>query len=54
MGTALAFMMAVIALSLPSLLILSKVLKPKLLTTFIAIMAVTIIIAGCIFNFILG
>lgn len=54
MGTALSFMMAVIALSLPSLLILSKVLKPKLLATFIAIMAVTIIIVGYLFNFILG
>jgi uncharacterized membrane protein YraQ (UPF0718 family) len=54
MGTALSFMMAVIALSLPSLLILSKVLKPKLLATFIAIMAVTITIVGYLFNFILG
>lgn len=54
MGTALSFMMAVIALSLPSLLILSKVLKPRLLAVFIAIMAITIIIVGYLFNFILG
>lgn len=54
MGTALAFMMAVTALSLPSLIILRRVLKPKLLTVFIAIMAVTIIFVGYLFNFVLA
>lgn len=54
MGTALAFMMAVTALSLPEMIILRKVLKPKLLTIFVGIMAVTIIITGYMFNIILG
>lgn len=54
MGTALAFMMAVTALSLPEMIILRKVLKPKLLGIFIAIMTVTITIIGYVFNFVLG
>lgn len=54
MGTALSFMMAVTALSLPSIIILRRVLKPKLLAVFIAIMAVTIIFIGYLFNFILA
>ena len=54
MGTALAFMMAVTALSLPSIIILRRVLKPKLLAVFIAIMAVTIILVGYLFNFVLA
>ena len=54
MGTALAFMMAVTALSLPEMIILRKVLKPKLLAIFVGIMAVTIIIIGYTFNMILG
>ena len=41
-GTALAFMMAVTALSLPEMIILRKVLKPKLLAIFIGILAVSI------------
>ena len=53
MGTALAFMMSVTALSLPEMIILRKVLKPKLLTIFIGIMAVTIIFIGYLFNIIL-
>lgn len=53
MGTALAFMMAVTALSLPEIIILRKVLKPKLLGIFIAIMAITIIIIGYIFNIVI-
>jgi uncharacterized protein len=46
MGTALAFMMAVTALSIPSLVILRRVLKPRLLALFIGIMAITITAVG--------
>ncbi|MCF6466013.1 permease [Clostridium sp. Cult2] len=49
-GTVLAFMMGVTTLSLPSLVMLSKVVKPKLLATFIAIVAIGIIIMGYSFN----
>ena len=50
LGTALAFMMAVTALSLPEMIILRKVLKPKLLAIFIAILAVSITAIGYLFN----
>jgi uncharacterized protein len=50
LGTALAFMMAVTALSLPEMIILRKVLKLKLLAVFVGIMTVTIIAVGYIFN----
>jgi uncharacterized protein len=50
MGTALSFMMAVTALSLPEMIILRKVLKPRLLAIFIGIMTVTIIFIGYLFN----
>ena len=49
-GTALAFMMAVTALSLPEMIILRKVLKPKLLAIFIAVLAVSITATGYLFN----
>lgn len=49
-GTALAFMMAVTALSVPEMIILRKVLKPKLLVIFIGILAVSIIAIGYLFN----
>lgn len=49
-GTALAFMMAVTALSLPEMIILKKVLKPKLLAIFIGILAVSITAIGYLFN----
>ncbi|KAF5040294.1 putative two-component membrane permease complex subunit SMU_747c [anaerobic digester metagenome] len=49
-GTALAFMMAVTALSVPEMIILRKVLKPKLLAIFIGILAVSIIAIGYLFN----
>lgn len=49
-GTILAFMMGVTALSLPSIIMLSKVVKPKLLTIFIAIVTIGIIITGYVFN----
>ena len=53
MGTVLAFMMAVTALSLPEMIILRKVLKIKLLAAFVGIMTVTIIGVGYLFNAIL-
>lgn len=49
-GTVLAFMMAVTALSLPSLIMLKKVVKPKLLITFGAVVTVSIILMGYAFN----
>jgi uncharacterized membrane protein YraQ (UPF0718 family) len=49
-GTVLAFMMAVTALSLPSIILLKKVVKTKLLAIFVAIVAVGIIIMGYVFN----
>ncbi|MGE5509003.1 MAG: permease [Chitinophagales bacterium] len=53
MGTALAFMMAVTALSLPEAIILRKVLKPKLLGLYFGIGAVTIMLIGYLFNWLL-
>ena len=50
-GTILAFMMGVTALSLPSMIMLSKVVKPKLLGIFISIITVGIIIIGYVFNY---
>jgi len=49
-GTVLSFMMAVTALSLPSIIMLSKVVKPKLLAIFVAIVSIGIIIIGYLFN----
>ena len=49
-GTALAFMMAVTALSLPSIVMLKKVIKPKLLIVFVSIVVVGIMIIGVLFN----
>lgn len=49
-GTILSFMMAVTALSLPSMIMLSKVVKPKLLGIFITIVTLGIIIIGYLFN----
>lgn len=51
-GTILAFMMSVTALSLPSLIMLSKVVKRKLLFTFIGIISIGILTIGFIFNII--
>jgi len=50
LGTALAFMMAVTALSLPSLIMLRKVVRPPLLATFFGIVATGIILIGYLFN----
>lgn len=52
LGVVLSFMMAVTTLSLPSLIMLRKAVKPKLLGTFVAICTVGIIIVGYFFNFI--
>lgn len=49
-GTALAFMMAVTALSLPSIIMLKTVVKPRLLAIFVVIVSIGILIIGYIFN----
>jgi uncharacterized membrane protein YraQ (UPF0718 family) len=54
MGTALAFMMAVIGLSLPEMIILRKVIKIKLLVIFAGILFVSFTLTGYLFNIILG
>lgn len=51
LGTALAFMMSVIGLSLPEIIILKKVLKWQLIAVFIGVVAVGIIIVGFVFNY---
>ena len=50
LGTILAFMMAVTTLSLPSMIMLKKAVKPKLLTLFIVICTTGIILVGYLFN----
>lgn len=50
-GTILSFMMSVVALSLPSLIMLSKVVKGKLMIAFVSIMFTGIILIGYLFNF---
>jgi uncharacterized membrane protein YraQ (UPF0718 family) len=53
LGTVLAFMMSVVALSLPEMLILKRVIKTKLIIIFIAIVAFAIVLTGYLFNFII-
>jgi uncharacterized membrane protein YraQ (UPF0718 family) len=53
LGTALAFMMSVIALSLPEMIILRRVLRPRLIALFIGVVAFGIICVGFLFNRIL-
>jgi uncharacterized membrane protein YraQ (UPF0718 family) len=53
MGTLLAFMMAVVALSLPEMVLLRRVLKPKLIAAFIAVVAAGILLVGYLFNAVL-
>jgi uncharacterized membrane protein YraQ (UPF0718 family) len=53
LGTVLAFMMSVIALSLPEMIILRKVLKIRLIATFIGVVATGILIVGFVFNAVL-
>ncbi len=50
LGTVLAFMMAVIALSLPEMVILRKVLRPPLIATFVGVVAAGILAVGLLFN----
>jgi hypothetical protein len=54
MGTLLAFMMAVVALSLPEMILLRRVLKPQLLAAFVAVVATGIVAVGYLFNFMLA
>ncbi|MFA9398966.1 MAG: permease [Clostridiaceae bacterium] len=49
-GTAIAFMMAVTALSLPEMILLRKVIKPKLIAAFVIITGIAIILVGYLFN----
>ena len=53
LGTVLALMMSVIALSLPEAIILRKVLKPRLIATFFGVVALGILLVGYLFNFLL-
>ena len=53
LGTVLAFMMSVIALSLPEMVILRKVLKLRLIATFIGVVASGILLVGYVFNAVL-
>lgn len=53
LGTALAFMMSVIALSLPEIIILKKVLKWQLISIFVGIVTMGIVIVGLLFNFVM-
>lgn len=50
LGTILSFMMGVTALSLPSMIMIKKAIKPQLLALFICIVTVGIIIIGYVFN----
>jgi uncharacterized membrane protein YraQ (UPF0718 family) len=54
MGTALAFMMAVTALSLPEMVLLRKVMKPRLIAVFVTTATIGILIVGFLFNFMFG
>lgn len=53
LGTVLAFMMAVIALSFPEMVILRKVLKPRLIATFVGVVGCGILFVGYLFNLVL-
>jgi uncharacterized membrane protein YraQ (UPF0718 family) len=53
LDTTLAFMMAVTGLSMPEMIILRRVLKPRLLATFIGVVGVGILIGGYFFNWVL-
>ncbi|MEI7429717.1 MAG: permease [Betaproteobacteria bacterium] len=53
LGTVLAFMMAVIALSAPEMIILRKALKPQLIATFAGVVATGILLVGYVFNWVL-
>ena len=50
LGTVLAFMMAVIGLSLPEMIILRKVLKVRLIAVFVGVVGAGILVVGYLFN----
>ena len=52
-GTTLAFMMSVVALSLPEIIILRRVLKPRLITLFVGVVGLGIILTGYLFNLVI-
>lgn len=54
MGTLLAFMMAVVALSLPELILLRRVLKPPLIAMFVGVVGAGIVAVGYLFNAVVG
>lgn len=53
LGTVLAFMMAVVGLSLPEVIILRRVLKPRLIAIFVGVVALAIILTGYLFNLVM-
>jgi uncharacterized membrane protein YraQ (UPF0718 family) len=53
LGTVLAFMMSVVALSLPEMIILRRVLKPRLIGIFVGVVAVGIVLTGYLFNWVI-
>ncbi len=53
LGTVLAFMMSVVALSLPEMIILRRVLKPQLIAIFVGVVAVGILLTGYLFNLVI-
>ncbi len=53
MGTTLAFMMAITAISTPEMIILRRVIKPKLIAVFIGVVTMAIILMGYVFNAVL-
>ncbi len=53
LGTALAFMMSVVGLSLPEIIILRRVLKPRLIAVFVGVVASAIMLTGYLFNLVL-
>ena len=54
MGTLLAFMMSVVALSLPEMILLRRVLKPQLLAIYVAVVGASIVAVGYLFNLLLA
>lgn len=54
MGTLLAFMMAVVALSLPEMILLRRVLKPQLLAAYVGVVGAGIVLVGYLFNLLLA
>ena len=53
LGTVLAFMMSVVALSLPEIIILQRVLKKRLIVIYVAIVAAGIVLTGYLFNLVM-